>query len=855
MARKKETHELFHTAHLMILISYTLFAVILIGESLLLGWETWVLFLIGLSVIGGWVMHILGILTDDQRQWLNSAMMMACFFFYGIHQTSTFDLAVVMAAVIMMYTMTGNKLLITFCQITYYVTMTYELMQLAKDGTPFDALFVTRSLLHLGMIFMIGWFSRTIIDKWTQVLSSTHREIEHLTDAGNRLNDFLANVSHELRTPINAVVGLTGICIDKEQNEEILSDLRSVQSAGQRVSEQISDILDYSEIDRGKLARNEEDYMLASVLSDLVTELRPHKSAAVELVIDVDPAIPSVLHTDVSKLRKILRHLLMNGLKYTRTGGVYVRISAIPQTYGVNLFIEVEDTGIGMTEEETERIFDRFYQVDSGRSRSVSGLGLGLAIVSGFVASLGGFITLTSKSGVGTKVCVSLPQRVIDPSGCMSVRRREQFCLGAYLRFERFEDPNVREYYNNMVRNMVGGLGVQMHRVENAENLKKLLRTVRLSHLFVSEYEYRSDPALIEKIAARIIVIVIADADFMLPHGSKARIMYKPFYCFPVAAVLNQDPDETGDVTYHLRCDGVQALVVDDELMNLTVARSILKRYGIQVTTAHSGHEAIALCRTRRFDIVFMDHMMPEMDGIEAMKRIRADGIRTGGDTPIVMLTANAVSTAKETFLAEGFDGFVSKPIELRELERVLQRVLPKSLVSYDAEKITPAETEEELQLPSGQDMTWLDALRLAGVDVATGLDYCQNDEEFYRSLLLQFASEAAVKRADMEKFFSLKDYKNYEILVHALKSTSMMIGCSTLSEQARSLEFAAKEQRFAYIESHHAEVMTLYDRLTETICAAADPDQDSGVMQFLPEQNRSSADDEILIFAPEGEE
>ena len=279
MLKKTMHNEIFQTAHLMILLSYTLFATVLIGESLLLGWEKWALMLIGLGVVSGWLMHIMHILSEHQRLWLNSAMMMVAFFFYGIHQTSTFDLAVVMAAVIMMYTMTGQKLLITLCQITYYVTMTYELNTMTQAGVEFDALFVTRTLLHLWMIFMICWFSRTIIDKWTRVLNRSHREIEQLTDASDRLNDFLANVSHELRTPVNAVVGLTGICIDKVKDKEILSDLHAVRDAGDRVAEQISDILDYSEIDRGGLALNEEDYMLASVLSDLVTELRQFKSS------------------------------------------------------------------------------------------------------------------------------------------------------------------------------------------------------------------------------------------------------------------------------------------------------------------------------------------------------------------------------------------------------------------------------------------------------------------------------------------------------------------------------------------------------------------------------------------------
>ncbi|MCR4644149.1 MAG: response regulator [Oscillospiraceae bacterium] len=849
MKKTNMPKELFRTSYLTILICYTIFEIALFTESLLLGWEKWAVLLIGASVVGSWVMHVMNILSDDQRLGINSALTMMAFFFYGSHETSTFDLAVVMSALIVMFTLTGRKSFIYLCEITYLLTMVYEICLLMKDTSQFDLLFVTRTLLHVGVVCTISWFARTIIDKWEEVLLTTHHEIVELTDSTERLNDFLANVSHELRTPVNAVVGLSGICIDKVQDEEILTDLYSVRDAGLRVAEQISDILDYSEIDRGKLTCNTEDYMLASVLSDLVSELRPYKPKELELVIDVDPAIPAVMHSDVSKLRKILRHLIMNGLKYTHDGGVYVRISAVQEKYGVNLFIEVTDTGIGMTPEETERVFERFYQVDSSRSRNSSGLGLGLAIVSGFVTSLGGFMTLSSEPEEGTTVRVSLPQIVVDATSCMSLRHRQELCLGAYLHFEKYANPQVREYYNSMVYNIVRGLEVQMYRVENLENLRKLLKTVQMTHLFVAEEEYMSDPELMEELAEQMAVIVVADSDFRLPDHSRAQIMAKPFYCFPVAAVLNTDPRERTQGHAQLRCPGVRTLVVDDEPMNLVVARSIFKRYGMEVTTASSGPEAISVCKTQHFDIVFMDHMMPGMDGIEAMKRIRADGVRVGNDMPIVMLTANTVSTARERFIAEGFDGFVSKPVDLRELERVLQRVLPRPLLRFETEDPPETSAEEPTGTapaapePAGE-LSLRERLERVDVDYAQGLSYCQGDDEFYRSLLEQFATESVEKRKKMEEFLAAKDLKNYEILVHSLKSTTKMIGCLPLSEQAKELETAAREQRLDYIEAHHADTMAAYLRLTEAIgLPAGEPEEE--VMEFLPEE-------EIMVFEPE---
>ena len=496
--KNDDKNDNFQASHLMLLIGYTILAVILVVESFLMGWEKWALIPITVGMVFSWIFHIRQLLSTNARLWFYAILMMFSFFFYGIHQTSTFDLAVVMSGIMVLYTLTGKKGLINFAVITYYLSMGYAITVMILAGEEFDSLVISRTVMHCLIIFLIGWFSKAIIDKWTQVLDKSKDEIVMLTDATNRLNDFLANVSHELRTPVNAVIGLSGICIDKEEKDDIRRDMISVRNAGRKVAEQIGDILDYSEIDRKNIVVNNEDYILSSILNDLVTEIREYKSKDVELIIDVDPAIPSVMNSDATKIKKILRALISNGLKYTHEGGVYVRISCEEQDYGVNLSIEVTDTGIGMTEEELERVYERFYQVDSGRARLGGGLGLGLSIVSGFVSLLGGFMIIKSKPDVGTTVHVSLPQTVVDASSCMSVNNPDKLCLGAFLHFEKFENPVVREYYNSMVLNIVNGLGIQMHRVDNTDNLKRLKESLPMTHLFVGEEEYCSDIELME---------------------------------------------------------------------------------------------------------------------------------------------------------------------------------------------------------------------------------------------------------------------------------------------------------------------------------------------------------------------
>ncbi|MCR5358003.1 MAG: response regulator [Lachnospiraceae bacterium] len=832
MGKDVEKSNLFETSHIMILIAYSILSVTLIAESFLMQWEKWALILIAVGVLLSWWLHIRQYLSDSNRLWVYSLLMMATFFFYGTHDTSTFDLAIVMAIAIMLFIMTGIKKLIYLCQFTYYLTMAYELINMAKNGYTFDGLVISRTILHLVIVLMAGWLARVIIDKWLSMFRESNREIEFLTEATTRLDDFLANVSHEIRTPINAVVGLTGVCIERETDPEKSSDLNSIREAGKRVAEQVNDILDYSEIDRRILVRNDEDYMLDSVLHDLVVQLRPYKNPNLELIIDVDPSIPTTMNTDISKLKRILWHLIMNGLKYTNEGGVYVRITSIEEEYGINLNIEVTDTGVGMTKEELERVTERFYQADSGRARMGGGLGLGIPIVTGFVAALSGFMTIDSKPGQGTTVRVSIPQKVIDEKSCMSLKNREKLCLGAYLHFDKYTNPHVREYYNRMVGNIVRGLGVQMHRVDNAESLRRLVSSVRLTHLFIAEEEYLSAPDYIEQLAKEISVVIVANGDFKLPPGSGVKVMTKPFYCFPVAVILNRDTNEE-ETGMKMLCPGIEALVVDDEPMNLIVAKGIFKRYEMNVTTVASGQEAIDMCHKKRFDIIFMDHMMPGMDGVEAVQRLKSDRTHLCFDVPIVALTANAVSTAREMFMAAGFDGFISKPIELSEMERVLKKVLPKNAVLFEEVRVMKEE-------PTGVYGT----LKKAGINHSLGLQYSQGDEELYNTLLKQFVREAPGKEDNLNKYFAEGDNRNYEILVHAIKSNSRMIGNTSLSEKAKKLEDLAKAGSDNIAVGLHRELIEMFDSTVDAIKDAFEMDEET---QEAPKEEKK----DVIEFNP----
>lgn len=861
-------HEPHRISQLLILGSYTALAFGLVVEVLLMSWELWAIPLILAGVFAAWLVHLRQKMNGHQRLWIYTVLMMGTFFFYGIHVTSTYDMALLMMTVMIVYTVTGESALVTFGQVTYYITLAYNLVQMADAGAEWNSLLVSRTILHIMLIFMAGWLARFIIRQWDQIFRESENQIEVLDRGARRMIAFMANISHELRTPVNAILGISEVMSEQTSDPLFREDLATIRDAGNRIAAQVSDIMDYSELETDRVAVNSDTYELASLFNDIVSKLRPKLADGVELVIDVDADTPSALVSDAGKLRKILCHIIGNSLTYTREGGVYVHVSAVRQSYGINLCVEVTDTGIGMSEEEIEQVSQRFYQADSGKTVRTGGLGLGLPIAYGFVRALGGFMMIESKPDAGTTVRISIPQGVADEQRCMSVANRSQVQLGGYLNFEKFSHPYVREFYNSMILNVAQGLGTPLHRIGSLEDLRKLNAKLRLTHLFVGIQEYLSAPEYMELLARRMTVVVVSFDNSALPKGTGVHWIPKPLYGFPIAAILNSAGRLGEGASARTLWPGVRALVVDDEPMNLSVASGILRRYEMLVTTAASGPEAIRLCGETQFDIVFMDHMMPEMDGIETMKYIRRAAENAHQSFPIVALTANALSSAREMFLSEGFDGFVSKPIESAELDRVLKRVLPKALAVQagpaDSAHLRPSDPEGDddpnaVPAPGG-DM--LRRLSSAGLNVDGGLHYCQDDISFYRDMLRQFEGDCADRRRQFEAYFAGRDLWNYAVLAHALKSNARTIGADALSERARRMEAAAKQGNAGYVAAHHEELMQSYATVADAIRGCCDGGvaptaSDDGALEFPPPNDVGPSPDgeEVLEFLPPDDE
>ena len=829
-------------AHLLILLCYTILTIVLTGESLLLGWETEAIVLLLLGVVVCWTVHFTEKFPVDISVWIYFILTMLAFFFYGIHETSIYDMAPVMMVIILIYSTTEMYSIIRLCVVVYFFTMTYDLFFVMGKSMELTPLSITRTLLHFLLVYMAGWLMKVVMQRRRQERKNNDSRIAGLEETNRRTEDFLTNVSHELRTPINAVTGISAVMLKREEDAEKRKEIASIQEAGHRLFSQIEDILDYTEIDTGKMKVSKEPYVLLSLLNDVITgsQMLTEENAP-EVIFDVDAKIPSALVGDARKIKKILRHLIDNAVRFTKKGGVYVRVYTLTKPYGVNLCMEVSDTGIGIEKEDLEKITEKFFKSDGGKNRRTGGLGLGLPIVYGMVTVMEGFMQVDSNLNDGTTVTVSIPQAVADAAPGMVLENRTSLSLACYVRLEKYEIPKVREYYNEMISHLVTGLDVPLHQVSDLEELKKLVSVYRLTHLFVGREEYEESRQFLDSLDQDVEIIVVADERFALPDNGRVKLLNKPFYSFMIASVLNAEASGDTEILKEKRmlCPGVKVLVVDDEPMNRRVAEEIFKGYQMQVQTAESGRMAIDLCEREDFDLVFLDHMMPEMDGIETLKRLRKIHTDSGRGLTVIAFTANAVSGAREMFLKEGFDEFVSKPIEYSEMEHVLRKVLPKSAIIWVDENIENIEKgDKNFEKDSRHEVVQ--------INTKSALAYCKNDMNFYQELLHKFVVDADKKKSEIDHYLKREDYDNYRIVIHALKSTAKMIGADALSELAQELEAAVQNKDIGYVREHHEEMLLEYSRVVDRISETLD-DKKNDTDKPIAKNEAEISGDELL--------
>ena len=541
--KENRGYEIRVASHIALVMAVTLFSLILIVLDLYRGWDRWTIPLFIAMMIICPAIHIFGVMEERRRLYIYSIFLFFDLFFYTMHVASLYDVVPVLMFAFALIAMTQETRLVIICMAVGFTGMVFRAV---SDYEAIGKSISSEDMIKLAWNSLLVFATGLAVARMLKISEEARRfnreYIKSLEQETKRADVFLANVSNEIKTPVDEIIGLAEGAIDARKDGSIEDKLESISSEGRKVAHKIGDMLDYSELEMGKNVVNERDYTISSILDDLVADLKIYKETATELVIDVDPNLPAVLSSDPDKLEKILFHIIFNALKYTKKGGVYVRISYITQEYGINLNIDITDTGIGMEEEEIERIYDRFYRSEAGKAADQGGLGLGMSIVEGFVNELEGFVTLKSIPGEGTRVHVCIPQKVVDPSKCMSLENADRLQVGLYLQFDRFPDPHVREFYNEMMRNMAEGLELSVHRVDNENDLETLVEKHELTHLFVGELQYSSDPGFMEELAKKLKLVIVCDSDFKIEGPTEAILLNKPFYCFPTMSILQDEP-------------------------------------------------------------------------------------------------------------------------------------------------------------------------------------------------------------------------------------------------------------------------------------------------------------------------
>ncbi len=462
--------------HLLLASIVTIFGVMLILITIAMSWEPWMIpvIVIGNSLV--WILHIGRMGADTFYECLCSCLLLIGFFFFGVHNIILYDIPAVACMLLLVFSMFNKKRLIYMTIGLYILELLYHFFILHT----IVHLMSMQNLARLGFGAMIVAAAASIaiyrINRRQEDQKTQAGILADLETSGRQNAEFLSNVSHELRTPINMVLGISEVILEKNISPEVREDMHSIQLAGKRLSNQINNMLDYTDIVEGSLTPAREGYMISSVLNDVITMAAMQNSRhQLEMVFDIDPQMPSILIGDAEKISHVLKILMENSIKFTEEGGINLCVGFRPESYGINLTIDIYDTGIGMTDSQITQMCDDFYQADSGSSRFAGGLGLGLPIARGLLHAMGGFIYFDSSGQQGLQVHITIPQGVEDDTPALAIPNVAQLCIACYFRPEKYNSDEVRRFYDKMILHMVEGLNIEGYQAHNFDGLQKLL--------------------------------------------------------------------------------------------------------------------------------------------------------------------------------------------------------------------------------------------------------------------------------------------------------------------------------------------------------------------------------------------
>jgi signal transduction histidine kinase/CheY-like chemotaxis protein len=609
------------------------------------------------------------------------------------------------------------------------------------------------------------------------IMIRIHMKSMRADEASRSKSDFLANMSHEIRTPLNAIIGMSELALQDSSGPALGEYLANIRQAGSNLLSIINDILDLSKIEAGGFQLAVIPYRLSSLINNVINVIRVrfHEKPILFLA-NVDAHIPNDLLGDEVRIRQILLNLLSNAVKYTEEGFIKLMVTGtVTDGSGITLEFEVADSGIGIKEEDMNNLFGNFTRLDLERNRAVEGTGLGLAITRRLCCAMGGDITVSSVYGSGSVFTAVILQEYTADTRTAMVDNPEKKEVLLY---------DERPLYGDSVAATLENLGVPVTRPDSGEDFLSALETKRFPFAFVS-------PGFAERAAACVhgedkwtTLALLADLEETSSFQG-IPVILMPAYAVPVANLLNGVRTVRGGrkSLVHFTAPSVRVLIVDDIMTNLKVAQGLLSAYRMQVDICDNGRTSIAMVKANRYDFIFMDHMMPGMDGIEVLEQIRALEGEYFKQVPVIALTANALSGMEEMFLSKGFSGYLAKPIEISRLNTLVDKWVP----AEKKVKITETAVKEDERSGTGL----FDGKFIEGIDIPGALELHKNDT-VYLEVLCSYA-ESVPDILETLRDTGPENLGAYAVTVHGLKGASYQICAEEAGREAELLETAAK--------------------------------------------------------------
>ncbi len=489
---------------------------------------------------------------------------------------------------------------------------------------------------------------------------------------------FLINMSHEIRTPMNAIVGTVDLLLDQEVNEHVSDSIYNILNSCNALLSITDELMDLSRSESGEIELYTSMYDLSDLLMEVINMMTVRLTESnLDFFVDINKNIPRFLYGDHAKLRQLFVNILNNAVKFTETGKIVMRVDySRHDNDSIELIVDVEDTGKGIRKEDIKGLFRR----SSGSSEheeetNIEGSGLGLAICAEIISEMNGEISVQSEYLSGSIFTFKVPQRFTSMDTIAYIPDPR---LLRVLIFEKDEE------HAEHVRKILDSFDVASDFARTKNDIERLMNVNRYSHVFISNERYEECEPILNKRLVEERIVAFLDIDDNVHVSKASTVLTRPIHALNIAALLrNETNTYVREVNRKggFECPRATILVVDDNHTNLNVASAILTKYKANVLTAPSGADCLRILSEHDVDIVFLDYMMPEMNGIDTLEHIRKMPGSKYMAMPVIALTANVISGAREMFLEVGFDDFLAKPISIDKMEKVLRKYLRRDLI------------------------------------------------------------------------------------------------------------------------------------------------------------------------------